>query len=68
MWQVPHGIDPKPGANHAVKSNILVSTKIGMYGNNKIYFQPNIICRYITYVYDSKYFLGSIFNHKTIKF
>ena len=55
---------PKYGKIHAVKSNILFSTKIGTYGNKNSHFRPNIICRYLTYVYDSTYCFGLFFNHR----
>ena len=35
-----------------VKSYILVSPKIGMYGYNNSYFQPNIICGYPTCMFE----------------
>ena len=53
----------KSGQTHTVKSNILVIPKIDTQGNQNSYFLSNIICRYLTYLYYSKYFLFAFFNH-----
>ena len=62
-----HRVGTKPKNTHVVKSNILVSPKIGTYGNEKSYFQPNIMHRYLMYVYGSTYFLKTFFNHGNYK-
>ena len=38
-----------------------------MYGNENSYFRPNTICRFLTYVYDSTYFIGAFFNNGNYK-
>ena len=36
-------------------------------GEQELIFWINIICRYLTYVYDSKYFLGTFLNDGNYK-
>ena len=45
----------------------LVSPEIGAYSNENSYFLPNIIRRYLTYVYDSTCFIGIFSITGTIK-
>ena len=49
------------------KSKKLVSPKIGTYGKNNSSFWPSIICKYLTYIYESTYFLGTFFYNGNCK-
>ena len=49
------------------KSSILVSPNTVTHSNENLYFQTNIMHRYLTYVYDSTYFHGTFFNDVNYK-